>query len=138
MPWKTVTTMEEKHRFITLAQSGRFTISELCESFGISRKTGHKWLNRYAEDGFDGLLDKSRAPRSVPLRTEEYIERLIVSERRKHCTWGGKKIQKLLQSQHAIDSPPAISTINAILKCNGLVKDRRRRGSVFKVERGSL
>lgn len=138
MPWKNVTPMEEKHQFITLAQSGRFTISELCESFEISRKTGHKWLNRYAEDGFEGLLDKSRAPKSVPLRTEEHIERLIVSERRKHSTWGGKKIHKILQTQHDIESPPAISTINSILKRNGLVKDRRRRGGVFKVERGSL
>lgn len=138
MPWENVTTMEEKHRFITLAQSDRFTISELCESFGISRKTGHKWLNRYAEGGFDGLLEQSRAPKSVPLRTEDSIERLIISERRKHSTWGGKKIQKLLQSQHAIEKPPSISTVNAILKRNGMVKDRRRRGGVFKVERGSL
>lgn len=138
MPWKNVTPMEEKHRFITLAQSDRFTVSELCESFGISRKTGHKWLNRYAEGGFDGLLEKSRAPKSVPLRTEDSIERLIISERRKHSTWGGKKIQKLLQSQYAIERPPAISTINAILKRNGMVKGRRRRGCVFKVERGSL
>ena len=130
--------MEEKHRFITLAQSGRFTISELCESFGISRKTGHKWLNRYAEGGFEALLEQSRAPKSIPLRTEDYIERLIVSERRKHSTWGGKKLHKILQTQHAIESPPAISTINAILKRNGLVKDRRRRGGVYKVERGTL
>jgi putative transposase len=138
MPWKNVTPMEEKHRFITLAQSGRFTISELCESFGISRKTGHKWLTRYAEGGFEGLQEKSRAPKNVPLRTENYIERLIVSERRKHSTWGGKKIHQILKTQHDIEIPPAISTINAILKRNGLVKDRRRRGSVFKVERGSL
>ena len=82
MPWKNVMPMEEKHRFIMLAQSGRFTISELCESFGISRKTGHKWLNRYAEGGIDGLLEKSRAPKNVPLRTEDFIERLIISERR--------------------------------------------------------
>ena len=138
MPWKNVTPMEEKHRFITLAQSDRFTISELCESFGISRKTGHKWLNRYAERGLDGLLEQSRVPKSVPLRTEDSIERLIVSERRKHSTWGGKKLHTILQTQHAIESPPAISTINAILKRNGLVKDRRRRGGVFKVERGTL
>ena len=59
MPWKDIEPMEEKQRFIHLAQSGRFTISELCEDFSISRKTGHKWLRRYAEarKGVRGSLD---------------------------------------------------------------------------------
>jgi hypothetical protein len=43
--------MEQKQRFINLAQSGRFTVSELSEEFGITRKTGHKWLLRYAGGG---------------------------------------------------------------------------------------
>lgn len=75
--------MEEKHKFVTLALSGRFAISELCESFEISRKTGRKWLNRYAQGGIEALQDQSRAPKSVPLRTDECIERLIISVRRK-------------------------------------------------------
>ncbi len=58
------------------------------------------------------MLEQSRAPKSVPLRTDDYIERLIVSDRRKHCTWGGKKIHQFLQTRHAIESPPAISTIS--------------------------
>jgi transposase-like protein len=48
MPWKNELPMEQKQRFINLAQSGRFTVSELSEEFGITRKTGHKWLLRYA------------------------------------------------------------------------------------------
>jgi transposase len=51
MPWKTTTPMEEAIRFAVLAQSGRFTVRELCEQFGISRKTGYKHLERYAEGG---------------------------------------------------------------------------------------
>jgi hypothetical protein len=42
MPWKPVTSMEEITRFVLLAQSGRFTITDLCEQSGISRKTGYK------------------------------------------------------------------------------------------------
>jgi transposase-like protein len=42
MPWKNELPMEQKQRFINLAQSGRFTVSELSEEFGITRKTGHK------------------------------------------------------------------------------------------------
>jgi transposase InsO family protein len=40
--------------------------------------------------------------------------------------------------KHAVESPPAISTVGEVLKRNGLVKARRKRGGVFKVERGSL
>ncbi len=68
--------------------SDQFTISELCEQFGISRKTGHKWIGRYAQFGSAGLAERSRAPKNVPQRTEALIERLIVTERRLHPTWG--------------------------------------------------
>ena len=50
--------MIEKEQFITLARSGRFTISELCRDYGISRKTGHKYLKRYEELGVAGLKDR--------------------------------------------------------------------------------
>ena len=138
MPWKEVTPMEERHRFVSLAASGQFTVSELCESFGISRKTGYKWIGRYADLGSAGLSDRSRAPKSIPLRTDVEVEREIIRLRRKHPSWGGKKIHRLLELDDQIVTPPAISTINAILKRNGLVEKRKRRGGVFKVERGSL
>ena len=83
--------MEQRLRFVTLAQSGHFTVTELCEQFGISRKTGYKWIGRYAASGSQALEDRSRAPKCPAGRTEAEIERLIVSERRRHPTWGPKK-----------------------------------------------
>jgi len=130
--------MEQKQRFVSLAQSGHFTVSELCEEFGITRKTGHKWLGRYAAGGMAGLEDRSRAPRSVTSRTSQEVERLIVSEKRLHLTWGPKKIQRVLTVKHGMEKPPVVSTVGEILKRHGMVKARKRRGSVFKVERGSL
>lgn len=50
MPWKETTSMNEKERFVMLAQTGRFTITDLCKDFGISRKTGHKYLHRYEHE----------------------------------------------------------------------------------------
>ena len=91
MPWKNELPMEQKQRFINFAQSGRFTVSELCEEFGITRKTGHKWLLRYAVGGMKGLEERSRAPKKVSNRTSEEVERLIVSEKRQHMTWGAKE-----------------------------------------------
>ena len=62
--------MEEKLKFVMLARTGRFSVSELCEQFGISRKTGHKYLSRYCAMGRAGLAESSR----------------------RHPTWGPKKI----------------------------------------------
>lgn len=138
MPWKNVSPKEEKLRFVNLAQSDRYTVSELCEEFGISRKTGHKWLARHSEEGEKGLEERSRAPKSVAQRTGGDVERLIVAERRLHPTWGAKKIRAVLESKHGMSSPPATSTVGAVLKRNGLIETRRRRPGRFKVQREEL
>ncbi len=96
MPWKNVTHMEEINRFVILAQSDRFTVTELCEQFGISRKTGYKYLERYAAMGLKGLQARSHRPHQFPQRTDEAVEALILAERRLHRTWGPKKLHKVL------------------------------------------
>lgn len=130
--------MEQRERFVILAQSDRYTKKELCEQFGISGKTGHKWLRRYAEEGRKGLEDRSRAPKCVANRTEAGVERLIVKEKRLHPTWGPKKIHRVLETKHGLEKPPAVSTVGEVLKRHGLVKARKRRGGVFKVGRKEL
>ena len=57
--------MDEMIRFGMLAQSARFTESEQCEQFGISRKTGYKHLDRYATDGLKGLAVRSHRPHHI-------------------------------------------------------------------------
>lgn len=138
MPWNTATPMEQRHRFVVLAEAGDRSISELCELFGISRKTGHKWLKRFRHSGQAGLADQSRIPKSSPGKTPEKLERLIVAEKRRRPTWGPKKIRKLLETRHGIENPPATSTVGEVLKRNGLVTRRRRRPGVYQVERGDL
>lgn len=138
MPWKNESPMEQKQRFVSLLRSDRFTMVELCESFGISRKTGHKWKGRYEAQGMSGIEDRSRAPRRVTCRTEEAVERRIVGEKRLHPTWGPKKIRRVLEMKHALERPPAVSTVGEVLKRHGLVKARQRRGGLFTVERGAL
>jgi transposase InsO family protein len=132
MPWNKVTQMEELNRFVILAQTDRFTLTDLCEQFGISRKTGHKHLARYAESGLKGLAERSHRPHQFPQRTDEVVERLILAERRLHRTWGPKKLQKILAVKHAIESPPACSTIGEILRRHGLSVPRRRRPGAYR------
>jgi len=79
MPWKKTEPMLEKERFVTLASTGRFTVSELCKDFGISRKTGHQYIKRYDAEGRSGLEERSRRPKSSPGATKEVIEKLILN-----------------------------------------------------------
>ena len=88
--------MDEKLRFIHLARSGRFTITELCHDFGISRKTGHKYLQRYEQGGSEGLHELSRSPHCNAHLTDKAVEKLILHDRRIHGTWGPKKLRDLL------------------------------------------
>jgi len=57
--------MEEINRFVSLAASGRFTVTELCADFHVSRKTGYKWLRRYEAEA-DGRQDRINPSRSAP------------------------------------------------------------------------
>ena len=82
MPWTNVTSGEEINRCVILARCGRFTVTELCEQFGISRETGYKHLERYAALVLAGLQPRSHRPHHSPQRTDEAVEALILAERR--------------------------------------------------------
>jgi transposase InsO family protein len=138
MAWNEVTPMEEKHRFISLAGTGRFTLTELCADFHVSRKTGYKWLRRYQQDGVRGLRCRSRRPHGCAHQTTEKIEGLILRARRRHRTWGPKKLQELLRCQHRIKHPPARSTIAGVLRRHGLSQRRRRAPGLYPVPPSKL
>lgn len=138
MPWNNATPMDERLRLAVLADEETYTVSELAKQFGVSRKTAYKWIGRHREGGVAAMNDRSRAPLSVPGRTPEKIERLIVKEREKHPTWGGKKIHTILRTKHGLETPPCIRTVDEVLRRNNLVRKRRRRGAVYRVERPEL
>src|SRR6201988_3001575 len=66
MPWQEVSTMSLRREFCALADRETANMSELCRRFGISRKTGYKWLNRYRAAGVEGLADRRRRPPAMP------------------------------------------------------------------------
>lgn len=104
------------------------SVSAAAEAFGVSRKTAHKWLARFEEEGRRGLSDRSRAPRAQPNQTPESTCRLLIEMRRRHPTWGPRKIIDALVLQGwERASLPAASTAGEILRRADLVKPRRRR-----------
>ena len=54
MPWSPVTVSDQREEFVRLADSPGVSLSELCRRFGISRKTGYKWLGRWQQQGCRG------------------------------------------------------------------------------------
>jgi transposase-like protein len=76
--------MDQKTQFIADYLRRNFSISELCTQFGISRKTGYKWIDRYLHDGPQGLEDLSRAPYTSPHRTPPHVEAALIELRTHH------------------------------------------------------
>jgi len=81
MPWQEETTMSLRTSFIAEAICQEANISALCSKYGISRKTGYKWLKRYREGGESGLADRSRRPQRSPKQTEAKIEAQVLAVR---------------------------------------------------------
>lgn len=127
MPWSETSPMEERIRFIALAQEGLFSHTELCQRFGISRQTGYKWLGRGEQDGLEGLQEHSRAPRSCPHRTPEAVQQLLLQARAEHPRWGPRKLRDYLRPRHPEVLLPAASTIGELFQRHGLVTHRSRR-----------
>ncbi len=40
-------------------------MAALCEEYGVSRKTGYKWLQRFVAGGPAGLVERSRARKQM-------------------------------------------------------------------------
>jgi len=126
MPWKETCAMEERIKFISHYLDGELSLAALCREFGISRKTGYKLVRRFIEASVDGLKDRSRAPHHHPNTVSGLIEELIVSARRRHPTWGPKKLRAWLKRADSSLVLPAASTIGDILRRRGLSVPRRR------------
>lgn len=121
MPWQEVSTMALRQEFVTMVQHGTVHVSELCRRFRISRKTGYKWLARFAVDGAAGLADRSRRPQSSPWRTSDAMEAAVVALRDVHPAWGGRKLCRRLRDLGYRDVP-APSTLTAILHRHGRIE----------------
>ncbi len=111
MPWKESSVMEERLRFVARLLDGK-GMSEVCRSFGISRKTGYKIFKRYKEQGVEALCDRSRRPVRYANQLPEPIEQMIVRLKKEKPHWGARKIRELLVRRVAGDVRiPAKSTV---------------------------
>jgi transposase len=119
--------MDQKTLFVADHLRALFSMTELCERFGISRKTGYKWLARFQTEGPAGLVDRYRRPKSCPHQTPQSVVDAVLEARRRHPSWGAKKLLTILRGRHPDWPWPARSTVCDILKREGRIAPGRRR-----------
>lgn len=117
MPWQERSVEHERAAFVEMAQED-VPIAELCRHFGISRKTGYKWLARAAMG--EGLTDHSRRPQTSPQQTAPALEAQILALRQQHPAWGGRTLHHRLVAM-GIANVPAPSTITEVLRRAGML-----------------
>lgn len=137
MPWMERDAMSLRKEFVEQASLPGANIARLSQRFNISRTSAYKWLNRVLEDPVQGLHERSRKPKSSPLRTAQPVEERII-ELRDEFHWGGRKLHAVLKREGWID-PPAPSTITSILHRHGRIKaeDSALREAFLRFERSA-
>ncbi len=127
MPWKETDKMEQKELFIKEMLKAEKPFKHLCTDFGISEKTGHKWKNRFYEQGKIGLIEQSRATHNHSNEIDGDTAAELICIKNAHLAWGPKKVREIYARKHPDKSIPSLSTVKRILDKAGLVKPRKIR-----------
>jgi putative transposase len=138
MPWRETDALKERTKFVldyereANRHEGEVNVSALCRTYGISRPTGYRWLERYLEANRDlrALEERSRRPHRSPSSLPAAVVDWIVAFRKDRPSWGARKIRQLFIEGNPQRPPPSESTINAVLRAHGLCRPRKRRRHV--------
>jgi len=127
MVWRKTCAMEERMRFVMAVVENQESFAAVCRRFGVSRRTGYKWFERYEAAGAEGLVEYSRAPLTHPQALSERIAERCLAVRRAHPTWGPVKVKAYLERCAPRTRWPSASTIGELFDREGLTVKRRLR-----------
>jgi transposase InsO family protein len=127
MPWRETSPMEQRLEFVREYETGLFTMTDLAAQYGVSRKTGYKWLQQYEAAGALGLRDRSRRPHHSPQATDPDVVDTLVALRRRYPRWGARKLLAVAARRQPHVEWPSRATVCTLLKQRGLVTPRRHR-----------
>lgn len=119
--------MSVREEFVIKALEPGANISALSREYGISRKTGYKWISRFKERGVAGLEDLSRRPLKSPLVVSADVAVEIIAIRKAHQRWEARKIRVILQRSFAEEEVPSERTVVRVLERAGFIQRRRKR-----------
>jgi putative transposase len=126
MPWMETHAVDQRTEFVLQALRNIEPFDKLCRQFGVSRKTGYKWKERFLREGLAGLPDRSRRPASSPTELSEAMVCRIVKLKCAHPSWGPRKLRAVLERTVPKAELPSESSFKRILDKTGLVERRRR------------
>jgi len=103
--------------------------AEICARYNRTRAWLYKWLKRYQSGDSDWFKGLSHKPKNHPRQTPADLEDLVIGIRQNleatlYAQTGANSIQWEMQKLGL--EPLPVSTINHILKRNGLVKKRKK------------
>ena len=128
MSWMVRGLQNARAEFVMIAREADVNVSEACRRFGISRKTGYKWLDRYKTSGLDGLVERSRRPKSSPLQLSGDVVVELVRLQDKHKTWGPKKLRARLKRDGSCPDGivPSLATVARLARRMGWTHSKGR------------
>ena len=130
MVWRIKKVEEQRKELIESYLKGDMPMTDLCEQFGISRKTAYKWRDRYRSEGEEGLKDRSKAPHTPNSVYSDEIINIAIEMKLKYRTYGPKKIIRKLSNKYPERDWPSLTRLYEIFKENNLVLPRRLRRRV--------
>jgi len=120
MRFEGVSRVEQRLDMVLAPERYGLTVRETCALWGVSPDTFYRWRARYADEGLDGLEDRSSRPARSPGRIDAALEHQIVALRQAHPRWGPRRLRAELR-RRGHEQPPARSTIERVLWRNGLM-----------------
>ena len=127
MPWREAEAVNLRQEFVLKSLSGAVDFGDLCREYGVSRKTGYKWVARFKEQGLGGLQDRSRRPKNSPnALSEDVICELVRIKQSVPASWGPKKVLSIYCRRHGESDLPSLSSVQRVLDKMGFVHHRRR------------
>ena len=138
MPWNDRDTMTLRDEFVGKAQSAKYSISELCREYNISRPTAYKWIQRYRDEGPIGLYNRNTNPLRMPSKVAPEKVQLIIHLRDKYPAWGAKKLRQVLINE-GHEGLPSLSSFNRILsrECKITETESRKRQKFIRFEKAT-
>ena len=119
MPWNKKSEFHQRYAFIQQTRAWDASLARLCRRWKISRKTAYKWLRRYRQKGWRGLQNRPPVARKLPqkigLKWRSRVRRL----RRRHRSWGPRKLHHWLKLRHGRRGLPVPATLGRWLRAWG-------------------
>lgn len=99
------------------------SVTAICAELGISRQTFYKYKRRFAVEGMDGLVPRSRRPRSSPTVTAAADVEVIIRKRKAldEEGWDNGALSVFYRLLADTGTAPSVRTVHRVLVREGLI-----------------